>query len=112
MKEKILGQIVFGREMILPTNHVADWMYIYQHKQTQIYKYINRENTTIIDHDYRVGDEFMTKDRSAYKYETPFRGLYGIFQTWTNRTVTLRMGAVTHRINIINSKTYNDADVG
>ena len=30
---------------------------------------------------------------------------------WTNATVTLRTGAVTHRINISNTKPYNDASV-
>ena len=102
------GQLVFSRDMILPINHVADWRYIRQHKQTQINKDVARESTTIIDHDYRVGDKVTTKNRSAYKYETPFRG---IVQTWTNGTVTLRTGAVTHRVNIRNIKPYNDADI-
>ena len=53
----------------------------------------------------------MTKHRSEYKYETPFRGPYEIVQTCTNWTVTLQTEAVTHRINICNIKPYNDADV-
>ena len=53
----------------------------------------------------------MTKIRSVYEYESPFRVPYEIVQTWTNRTVTLQTGAVTHRINIPNIKTYGDADV-
>ena len=97
--------------MILPINHIAHWRYICHRKQTQINKDVTRERTTRIDHDYRVGDKFMTKNRSAYTYETPFRRLYEIFQTWTNGTVTLRMGAVSHRINIRNIKPYNYADV-
>ena len=55
----------------------------------QINKDIDCENTTIIDHDYRVGDKVMTKMRLAYKYETPFRGPYEIVQIWKNGTVTL-----------------------
>ena len=51
----------------------------------------------------------MTKMRSAYKYETLFRSPYEIFRTWNNRTVTLRKGSVTQRINIRNINTYNDA---
>ena len=31
-KEKNPGQLVFGRDMILPIIHVADWRYIRQHK--------------------------------------------------------------------------------
>ena len=53
----------------------------------------------------------MTKMRSAYKYETPFRGPYEIFRTQANRTVTLQTGAFTQRINIRSIKPYNDADV-
>ena len=49
--------------------------------------------------------------RSAYKYETPFRGPYKIFRTFTNKTVTLKIVAVTQRINIYNIKPSNDADV-
>ena len=97
--------------MILPINHVVYWSYIPQRKQTQINKDFNRENNTRIDYDYRVEDKVMIKYRSACKYETPFRGLYEIVQTWKNGTVTLRMVAVTHRINIRNIKPYNDADV-
>ena len=110
-KDKSPGQLVFGRDMILPINHVAYWRYIRQRKQTQINKDINHENTTIIDHDYIVGDKFMNKNRSAYKYETLFRGPYEIVQTWTNGTIALQTVAVTNRINISNIKLYNDADV-
>ena len=110
-KDKSTGQIVFGRDMILPINHVAYWRYICERKQTQINKDINHENTTRIDHDYRVGDKFTNKNRSAYKYKTLFRGLYEIFQTWTNGTIALQMVAVTNRINISNIKPYNDAEV-
>ena len=94
-----------------PINNLAHWRYIRQRKQTQINKDVNRENTTIIDYDYRVGDKAMTKIRSAYKYEPPFRGPYEMFWPRNNGTVTLRIGAVTHRINIRNIKTYNDVDV-
>ena len=50
-KGKIPGKLVFGRDMILPMNNVADWRYIRQRKQTQIYNYVIREKTTRIDHD-------------------------------------------------------------
>ena len=88
-KEKNPRQLVFGIDMILPINHVADWRYIHQHKQTQINKDVNLKNTNRIDHDYKVGDKFTTKNRSAYKYETLFRGPYENFQTWKNRKFAL-----------------------
>ena len=105
-KDKIPGQLVFGRDMILPINQVADCRYIRQRKQAQIYKDVIRENTTRIDHHCGVRDRVMKKSKSACKYETPFKGPYGIFHTWTNGTVTLRTGAVTTIINIRNIKPY------
>ena len=54
--------LVFGRDMILPINHVEDWMYIYQRKQVKIEKGVIRENTVRIDYNYRVGYQ-----KSVYK---------------------------------------------
>ena len=106
-KDKSPGHLVFGRDTIPPINHVADWRYICQHKQTQIDNYVIRENTTIIDHNYREGNKVMTLTKSAFKYKTPYRVPYKKFQMWTNGNVTLIMGAVTTRINIRNIKPYN-----
>ena len=97
--------------MIPPINYIADWRYIRQSKQTQINKDVAWENTNIIDHDYRVGDKVTKKIRSAYKYETPFRGPFEVVQTCTNGTVTLQTGGVTNRVKTRNIKPYNDADV-
>ena len=97
--------------MILPINHVADWRYIRQHNQTQINKDVIRENTTRIDHDYKVEDKVITTNRSAYKYKTLFKGLYEIVQMCTNGAITLRTGAATMIINIRNINPYKDTDV-
>ena len=64
-KGKTPGQLFFVRDMILPINYVVDWRYNRQNKQTQINRYVTRENTTRINHDYRVGDKVATKNRSA-----------------------------------------------
>ena len=72
-KGKISGQIVFGRDMILPINHVAEWRYIRQRKQTQIDNDVIQENANIIDHYYRVGDKLMARINSAFKYKNPYR---------------------------------------
>ena len=106
-KGKIPVQLVFGRDIILPINHVTDRRYIRYHKQAKIYKDVIREKTNRIDQNYRVGDKFTTKNKSAYKYKTPFKGLYENFHTWKNGTVTLQTGVVTMIINIQNIKPYN-----
>ena len=59
----------------------------------------------------RLRDKFPTKNKSYFKYKTPFKGLYAIVQTWENVTITLQMGSVTARINIRNIKPYNIIDV-
>ena len=106
-KGKSTGQIAFVRDMIIPINQVAYWRYICQNKQEQIDKDVICKNSTRIDHDYRVEDQVTTRIKSVYKYKTPFKGTYEIFHTWTNRTVALKTGVVTTRINIRNIRPYN-----
>ena len=106
-KGKSPGQIVFGQDLILPINHISSQRYKRQREQAQIDKDVIRENTTRIDHNYRVGDKLMILTKSAYKYEALFRGPYEIVPTWTNVTATLQTGAVTTEINIRNIRPYN-----
>ena len=40
---------------------------IRQRKQVQMIKYIIRENTIRIDHEYRVGDKVLANNKSGYK---------------------------------------------
>ena len=80
-KEKLPGQNFFGQYMILSINHVVDWRYICQHKQTQIEKDVICENTTRINYDYRLGGQVMMRIKTEFKYETLFKGPYEIFQT-------------------------------
>ena len=100
-------QLVFGRDIILPINHLEDWRYIRQHKHTQIDNDVIQKNATRTNYNYRVGDKVTTLTKSDYKYKTPFKGPYKIVQTWTNGTATLIMGAVTTIVNICNIKRYN-----
>ena len=103
--------ISFGKYMILPINHIANWRYIRQQKQEQIEKYAIHKKTTRIDYDYNIGDSVMVRRNQAYKYETPFKGAYESIQTWTNGTVTTQMCAVTVRLNIHCLKTYDNTEV-
>ena len=76
-------------------------------KQEQIEKYVIRKNSTTIDHNYRVVDQVMIQRKTAFKYETPFRWPYGTVQTRKNGSATLRIVAVTVRVNILRIKPYN-----
>ena len=100
-KGKSPGQLVFGQDTILPINHMANWIYIRQLKQAQIEKYIIRENSTIIEYNFRVGDQITLRKKSGYKYETRFKVPYEHFQTWTNGSATLHTRAVTTRVKKI-----------
>ena len=79
-KGKCPGQLLFGCDMILPINHIADWKYILQSKQAQIEKYAIYENSTRINHNYRVGDQVMIGNKTSFKYETPFKGCMKLFK--------------------------------
>ena len=97
--------------MILPINHVFDWRYTRHSKNVQTEKDVIHENTTIIDYNKKVGDKVTTRNKSAYKYKTPFKGPYGIFQTWTNGTITLQTGELKERINIYRIQYYNNLKI-
>ena len=94
--------------MILPINHVADWRYIRWHRKTQINKEVILENTTRVDQNYRVGDKILVKRKSAYKYKSPLKDSYEIFQMWTIVTITLLTGLVTLRMNTRKINPYKD----
>ena len=87
-----------------------DWRYIHKCKQSQMYKGFIHGNTTKINNKYIVGDIFLTKNRSSYKYKIPFYVPYENFQMRTNGIVTLQMGALTTRINIRHIKPYDNID--
>ena len=107
VKGKSLGQLVFGWDMILPIVYVLNWRCIYQRKKTQTEKDIIYENSAIIDHNYRVWFEVTIKRKSGFKHETTFQAPYEIVQMWKNGTVTLRVGAVTSRINTLCINPYS-----
>ena len=49
LKCYIIGQFVFGRDMIPPINHTVDWEFTRQKNQTKINK--TRKNNKRVDHD-------------------------------------------------------------
>ena len=54
-------QLVFGRYAILNIHHVADWEYIWQHKQERINRDNKRENMRRNNHQYKVGDKILVQ---------------------------------------------------
>ena len=56
------GQLVFGRDMIIRTTHVANWEHTRLRKQNKIDCNDNLENKSRIAHDFKIGDKvFLLK---------------------------------------------------
>jgi hypothetical protein len=53
------GQLVFGRDMILPIQYKADWAGIITRKNQQISRDNARENSKRLEHTYKVGDKVV-----------------------------------------------------
>ena len=73
-------------------------------------KYIIHEKSTWIKYNHRFLGQVLLINKSAYKYETPFIGMYEKFQTRKNKTVALGVGAVKKRINIRCIKPYKQEE--
>jgi len=92
--KKTPGQLVFGRDMILNIQHIANWEYIRQNKQKLIDKNNKAENARRIEHLYKEGDEVLLKRGTENKYESPYQGPFKVLKVNDNGTVCLRVGAV------------------
>ena len=69
------GQLIFGRDMILPMKNKTDWELIGHHNQAQINKDNTRKNRIIAPHDYKVGDKVMFNNKLCKneKYHIRYR---------------------------------------
>ena len=62
------GQLVFGRDMILPIKFDADWALIQKQKKDSINNSNNKENKKRIKHEYKIGDKvLLQKTRNLKK---------------------------------------------
>jgi hypothetical protein len=69
-------QLVFGRDMVLPTKFMADWGAIEQQRQKETGPNNKRENASRTNHDYKVGDKILLKKPGKHlsKLEAPRTG--------------------------------------
>ena len=103
------GQLVFGRDMILPITFRADWANIIQRKNEQIIRDNAKENSRRIEHIYHEGDKvILTKPGILPKMTTPREGPYTILKVHTNGTVRIQRGPVATRVNIRRLTPYRD----
>ena len=103
------GQLVFGRDMILPLKFKADWARIRQQRQHAMIKNNDRENKSRIPHEYKVGDKvLLTKPGIIPKLTSPRTGPHEILGVYPNGTVLIQKGIVQERVNIRRITPYFD----
>jgi len=104
------GQLVFGRDMVLPIQFQADWARIKLRKQETIDKSNAQENAKRIEHDYQVGDKvLLNRPGIIRKMSQPRKGPYEIIKVHTNGTVRIRRGSrrhITEQVNIRRLQPY------
>ena len=100
------GQLIFGRDVILNMQYLADWTAIKACKQQLICKNNIIENSKHIPHQYVVGDMVMLENHCTNKYEQLYKGPYLVMQVNTNGTVHLKIGAVMDTVNIRHIHPY------
>ena len=103
------GQLVFGRDMILPVLFKANWASIALRKQARINKSNTQENRKRIPHTYKVGDKvLLEKPGKVRKMSAPRDGPYNVVHVSTNGTVRIQNGPVVQRVNIRRLTPYFD----
>ena len=83
---------------------MVDWQLKHQRKRTKINKDNTHKNIEIVDYKIRV--ILILKNKSSYKYETPYNGISEITQFWTIGMFKLQIGAIQIRYNRHHIKTY------
>ena len=60
-----MGQLEFGRNVIIPTKNNVDWELIRQRKKAQMNKDNTRKKIHRVDHNYKLGDKVMINKNTA-----------------------------------------------
>ena len=105
------GQLVFGRDMILPIKFKADWALITQQKQEIISKSNQVENKKRIPHEYNIRDKvLLEKPGKLRKMSTPRTGPHRILRVFTNGTIIIDKGSFHQRVNIRRVTPYHERE--
>jgi transposase InsO family protein len=103
------GQLVFGRDMLLPLKFKADWARLRQRKQDIIDQNNIRENSNRKIHDYQIGDKvLLEKPGIVPKLSAPRTGPHTVTAIYTNGTVRIQRGVVNERVNIRRLTPYHE----
>ena len=104
------AELVFGRDMILPTAFTADWESIRAKRQSQIIKDNKRENKGRLDYNYSVGDRILTLDpiSKRRKLERTTDGPFIITRVHDNGTARIQKGAVDETLSLRRIIPFNE----
>jgi len=96
------GAAIFGQDMLFHIPFVADWKQIGEYRQHQTDRSNNRENSTSVDYDYKVGDKILIRqDGIIRKAEFIWRkDPWTITTVHTNETIRIQCGTKSERIYI------------
>ena len=88
--------------MLFDIPYLADWKQIGEYRQKLTDKNTQRENKTRVDYDYKVNEKILiVKDGILRKTESRYDSDPWIITAMhTNRTITVRRGNKSQRINI------------
>ena len=103
------GQLVFGRDMVLPIAYEANWESIHERRQKLIQENNRRENLNRVAHECRAGEKVLLKIPGIQrKLNQPREGPYRIEQVNTNGTLVIRKGAIAQKVNIRRVVPYHE----
>ena len=101
------AQLVFGRDMILPIQHQADWKYIKEKKQKLIDYNNKRENRKRKTFEFKVNDEVLISRAKKFKHgDRECDGPYTILEVGNNGTLRIDKGNYSDTVNIRNCYPY------
>lgn len=107
------GQLVFGRDMMLPVRYNVDWYAITRRKQARINASNRRENKSRLNHSYQVGDWIIVqKPGIIRKLSVPQHGPYQVERVHEdNGTLTIRKSQyTTDRLNMRRCQPFYHKD--
>jgi transposase InsO family protein len=103
------GQLVFGRDMVLPIAYEANWESIHERRQKLIQENNRRENLNRVAHEYRAGEKVLLKIPGIQrKLNQPREGPHRIEQVNANGTLVIRKGAIAQKVNIRRVVPYHE----
>ena len=96
------GQLVFGRDMMLPVNCKVDWALVALRKQEMTNKSNKQENKKRKEHACEVGDKILLHEPGMLpKMVAPKEGPHAMHKVHNNGTITINKGtAVAQTANV------------